>query len=184
MFENFVNMGAPNRVQQAVAQYVEALRAWRPGGELMALAHAWMAAEALTKLLLEREMKRVGVATVDEFAARHSIEKKEVDSFIRKTVVFHGDEATFKKTKTASDEFEHGYTPIHTLKTDANHVAPDALQHVRRTLIELLAVPGEETCVFVGHRCLRVPVSPSSPGTREPTPWKWAAAKRAGEDRS
>ena len=47
-----------SRIRTAISQYLEALRQWRPGAEIMALAHCYMAIEAITPILRKQELAR------------------------------------------------------------------------------------------------------------------------------
>ncbi|MGY1731770.1 hypothetical protein ACI798_09615 [Geodermatophilus sp. SYSU D01045] len=96
----------PARMLRAVGQYLETLRYMRPGMEIMAIAHAWMAMEALTPIARAREVARAG--SRDDLLAEWGIELKQLDSEVRRRVLCRGDAEAYAEAREASDGLEHG----------------------------------------------------------------------------
>lgn len=51
-----------DRIQRAIAHYLEVLRLWAPGKEMTVLNHAYMGIETLTPILLKQEREKAGLA--------------------------------------------------------------------------------------------------------------------------
>jgi hypothetical protein len=124
------------RIQRAIGQYEFALRHWVHGQETMALAHLFMGMEALTKVFLRRECNAKGMKE-DELAASYGIEKKHLDPFIRKTLLFKGDWPCLKRAKDASDGFEHGFLDFNRVRTLATEVRDQTATYLRDAILEI-----------------------------------------------
>ncbi len=127
------------RLKNAIAQYLEVLRSFSPGKEIMLLAHSWMATEALTKAFLKKDMKILNIDDTNEYAKFHGIERKDIDSFVRKKFIIK-DIAVYKATKKASDGLEHGYLDLEEVNSLAHKVGLLAAQEVRLSIFNLIDV--------------------------------------------
>lgn len=105
------------RLFRAAHQYRLALDHWLPGQEMLALAHLFMGVEALVKVALRRELVS-RQCDEDALASEWAVEKKDLDGYVRRSILFRGDEQRHRDAKQASDGFEHGFLSlpdIHTL---------------------------------------------------------------------
>ncbi len=90
------------RVLRAVNQYRLSLQSWRFGYESIAVAHLWMAAEALTKAVLRAEIQRRGLTSEADLASALGVDIKVLDSTIRRQIIFAGDTECYENGKGAS----------------------------------------------------------------------------------
>jgi hypothetical protein len=135
------------RLHRALAQYYQALRNWQPGQEILALAHLWMGVEALTPVVLRRVLASEGVDR-DGLAAKWSVAPRAIDAEVRKRLILNGDEEAYKKAKSASDGFEHGFLGIAEVKAHSEAVRQGVASHLRRAILqELLLDPADETII-------------------------------------
>ena len=134
------------RIGRTIGQYHQALYYWRPGNEILSLAHLYMAVEAMTPLVLRRLLASTGL-TKQELATKQGFDVKspgwqhQLDGFVRQTEIFQGDGATFKAAKEASDGFEHGYLPFSDIRAIASQeVRAKVARYVRSCVLNLLAL--------------------------------------------
>jgi hypothetical protein len=136
------------RLDRALAQYELALRYWYLGGEFLCLSHLWMALEALTPLVLKREMQRRGTDQ-NGLAKAYGIDthlprwQYGLDARIRQDLMLGGDAALYQAARKASDGFEHGYLDFADIHAPAVTHAEALFRHVRRTLVDLLDLDAE-----------------------------------------
>jgi hypothetical protein len=130
-----------DRLIRAVEQYRLALLEWRPGREILALAHLWMGMEALTKVALRRELAREGVTQAQELADAWGIDLRALDGEVRRRVLFRGDASTAKKAKEASDGFEHGFLPYAVIRPLAQEARDLTATYLREAIFDLSDVP-------------------------------------------
>lgn len=138
------------RLFRACAQYREALEHWKPGRETFAVAHLWMAVEAMTKVAARKAIQDAGCGDEDGLATLWNIDKPRLDGEVRRRLIFHEDGQCGKKTRKASDGFEHGYLTLQEVYDLASEVQERAAEHVRRAIIELIEMPEGQTQVLLG----------------------------------
>ncbi len=124
------------RIQRAMGQYQYSLLHWVHGEETLALAHLFMGMEALTKVFLRRECNERRLAE-DGLAAHYGIEKKHLDPYIRKTLLFKGDEACLARAKQASDGFEHGFLDFNEVRSLATDVRDKTATFLRDAIMDI-----------------------------------------------
>ncbi len=124
------------RLMRGVNQYRLALDSWRLGRESLALAHLWMALEAITKTKLKAmcESRKI---TETELASSLGITRTELDSVIRKDFLLHGDIECYKKGKQASDGFEHGFLEYDKMREHSKEIRHRMASYLRSALFEL-----------------------------------------------
>ena len=132
------------RIRRAANQYMLALDYWKYGIESLALAHLWMALEALTKARIRYELRKNNLFKEKELADKYSIGIKELDSFIRQSKILKGDEICYKKSKEASDGFEHGYLGYDSIRSLARNSRNDMARYIREEIFLLLDL---EECI-------------------------------------
>ncbi len=138
------------RLVRACVQYREALEHWKPGRETFAVAHLWMAVEALTKVALRKALQDAGCPGGDELASLWNVDKSGLDGEVRLRLIFHGDRKCKKTTSDASNGFEHSYMPLNEVHRLASNVQERSADHVRRAIIELVGVPEDQRRVLLG----------------------------------
>ena len=139
----YLNTNA-ERIRRAANQYRVALDSWRLGQEALSLAHLWMALEALTKARIRHECTKRGISTEQELSDSLGIDLAQLDATVRRDLILKGDEECYRKSKKASDGFEHGflgYDKIHDLARDTRH---RMTQYIRGEVFDQLRL-GEDT---------------------------------------
>jgi hypothetical protein len=140
------------RIQRAIAQYVEALRRWNSGHEIMCVAHLYMGIEALTKSLLRSEKSKLGVDDLGLAAAWNikitksdtsKLDLNKLDGEVRRRLIFQGDDECFSKVKSVSDGFEHGFAGYATMQQPARETVSKAATYLRTAIVKLLAPSGK-----------------------------------------
>jgi hypothetical protein len=96
-----------DRLLRTVSQYQIALQHLTPGHEILALAHLWMAVEALTKVARRQAADEAGGQ--DQLLLDWGIGKKDLDGEVRKRLIFQSDIPAYKEAAEASNGFEHGF---------------------------------------------------------------------------
>lgn len=140
------------QVTRALRQYEFALREWRLGGEWLALSHLYMGVEALTDAVLRKARADRGFSTTEDLAQslgfnisgpNRGEEQNKFRGRVREQMIFHGDTDTHQTAKAASDGLEHGFMELDEIARHAVKCADKTFHHVRRTIIELLQLPGD-----------------------------------------
>ena len=129
------------RLHRAMAYYHTAISAWRPGSEIPVLAYLYMAAEALTPVVLATFVEQAGSKSA--LQAKWGIDIKQMDSEARCRGVFEGDVAVYKKARNASDGFEHGFAKFTDIRADADQVLLPTAAYIRSAIFRQLALPAE-----------------------------------------
>lgn len=148
-----------SRLVRAIVQYTDALQHWKPGSELYALSHLYIGVEAVTPLVIRREIARRGLTKrkqleevlngppSDSIALRIAtyLYRKaggyvpsRLEPWTRRDVIFKGDKNTYRAAQRASNQLEHGlaqHADIHALA--AKSIEKTA-EYLRETLLGLL----------------------------------------------
>lgn len=148
-----------SRLVRAIVQYTDALQHWKPGSELYALSHLYMGVEAVTPLVIRREIASGGLRNRKQL--EEALNGPPADSFVlrvatylyrkagghvpsrlepwaRRDVIFRGDKDTYRAAQRASNQLEHGlahHADVHSLA--AKSVAKTA-EYLRETMLKLL----------------------------------------------
>lgn len=130
-----------NRVTQAIVQYTLALEHWKRGSEVLCIAHLFMGMETLVYVIRSLEMSRLSCSSSEELALSLGIPLKELDSTLRRTILFQGDNDTHKQAKRASDGIEHGFLSFTEIRPLAQVVRDKTARYLREALIKLLELP-------------------------------------------
>jgi len=130
-----------DRLLRAMAQYQITLEHWRLGSTILAVSHLWMAVEALTKVRIRVEIARRDLATELELAEVLGVDIKKLDSTIRRQYIFQGDDDCYSKALSASDGFEHGFSPNDKLHQLTANVRDKTAQYVRSEIFTLSGTP-------------------------------------------
>jgi hypothetical protein len=127
------------RLFRATAQYEAALSHWRPGHWSMALAHLYMAVEALTATAKRREIERHG--SQEDLLREWAIDVKQLDPTVREKVIFQGDGDALALAKNSSDGLEHGFRDMERIHADALAVRLKAARYIREAILKFADVP-------------------------------------------
>ena len=125
------------RIMRAIAQYTEALRAWRLGNEIPCLAHLYMGVEAISKAVSREYLKRIG-KTEDELAVHWGISKRTLENEYRRRLVFQGDNDTFDTARKVRDTFVHSLADFGDIHKPAQEVIIKTSAYLRQSIINLM----------------------------------------------
>ena len=133
------NHGEQERLRRVTAQYAQALSVWRPGYEIECLAHLYMAVEAATKVLLREHLIKTQT-TEDDLATTWGVQKKYLESEVRRRLIFSNDTETYRSAKKVSDGFEHGFSDYDTMRKPAQELIVRCANYLRRAVIGALGL--------------------------------------------
>lgn len=124
------------RLLRAISQYHLTLNSWKLGHSIIALAHLWMAMEALTEVKLRSELATRGLKNDQALADDLGVEIKLLRPTIRKKLILNDDEC-YRKAKQASDGFEHGFEGLAKLRELSAEVRHRMANYIRFAIFEL-----------------------------------------------
>lgn len=136
--------GRASRLHRALQQYALALRYWYFGGEWLALAHLYMAAETLTDAVITHACNGddaealalwLGIDTSQGGKWRHDLQ-----IWARKDVIFESDDETYRDARHASDGIEHGFLEFDEINRRAVAVTATTFGYIRRSILRLLEI--------------------------------------------
>jgi hypothetical protein len=136
-----------DRLGRAVSQYHVALSHWTTAGRPLALAHLYMALEALGPVAERTARQQLGLADEREHALHRSVDvtrsnwREVLLGWVRRDVLCQGDRATYDAARKASDGFEHGFMHIPTYRALAEQHGRALMDYVRAGLLEHLDLP-------------------------------------------
>jgi hypothetical protein len=164
------------RLARAIGHYTIALDNWFYGGETLALAHLYMAAEALTPAMIRSHLSNRGLQG-DEQAKladqlgiqRESTEacphcghveppkwRMKLEQWHRLNVVFRGDNDTYRKARRASDSFEHGFGELAEVRRYATGVIDSTFSYIRQAILDVIPLADEVKASIENRRPLDV----------------------------
>jgi hypothetical protein len=136
------------RVGRAMSQYSLALKHWRWGHEILAIAHLYIGMETLTKAAV-RSRLACGISE-EELACSLGVDPSSlrpcdslstaIEVAVRKRLLFQGDEQCYRDAKDASDGFEHGFMPFDEIRNRARVVRDNTAAYLRKAILDLVAV--------------------------------------------
>jgi hypothetical protein len=132
-----------NRLLRAIGQYSAALGHWKPGTEMMCVAHCFMGLEALKPVALEHYKSKTGLSSED--LARqwgyNPTGRQKISEFLdvqaRERLLFNGDQECRKKAKKVSDDFEHGFSNFSQLHPIAREIIVPTATYLRNSILTL-----------------------------------------------
>jgi hypothetical protein len=131
------------RLFRALAQYQVALRYWNTRSRVLALAHLYIACEALTKAVQRLHQVRLGL-TEEQHAQLLGVNTAEpkwemlAEAFARREYIFKGDRQVYKAARAARNEFEHGTADLGNVRQTADTVTRELFDMVRSAILTLL----------------------------------------------
>jgi hypothetical protein len=102
-----------------------------------------MAIEALTKAKIRFECTTRGLSSEEELANTLGVETNQLDSAIRRDFILYGDEECYKKSKQASDGFEHGFLGYDKIRELSKDVRYRMAKYIRNAILELSGLDAE-----------------------------------------
>lgn len=152
--------GSPHRsaLYVTMTQYALALREWSPGYEIAAVAHLFMAMEALKGGILERELTKRGL-TRAELAAQWGVKTSQLENEARLRLIFKGDTSTHSDAKDASNAYEHGDNNFGPIYQKSYRCRDASLKYLREAIIDLLNLDGP-TSAALSSPPLTIPPAP------------------------
>ncbi|MDP8928190.1 MAG: hypothetical protein M3O70_06330 [Actinomycetota bacterium] len=124
----------------ALAHYLSALRYYHVGGESLAVAHLFMAAEALRVPTLSAYCRSSG-RSEDEIRTDEGHENRHhLLAWARRELIFAGDEHVYKAAKEASDGLEHGFRTVSEIRALAGSACDQTFTYLRKAVINLLDI--------------------------------------------
>jgi hypothetical protein len=142
-----------------VFQYTDALQHWKPGSELYALSHLYMAVEAICPLVIQREVVRRGLKSREQLELAlngpppDSLKLRiatyvyrlfggyvpsRLEPWARREVIFRGDRDTYRVAQRASNQLEHGQMHHANIPASAMQAVAKTAQYLRETIFDLL----------------------------------------------
>lgn len=150
------------RLARAVSQYHVALRYWTTAGRPLALAHLYMALEALGPAAERAERARLGLADERAHAVHRGVDvtrsnwKEVLLGWVRRDVLCRGDKATYDAARKASDGLEHGSMGLSEYRAAAEQHGRALLDYVRGAVLDLLDLPASVRVELAAKRPLDV----------------------------
>jgi hypothetical protein len=144
MLQAMFSSSEAERIARAVSQYHVALSHWTTSAKPLALAHLYMALEALAPVVERRERRRLGLDTAREHAIHRKVDvsrnnwKEVLLGWVRRDVVCQGDRATYDAARNASDGFEHGSMPLPEFRAAAELHGRGLIDYVRGGILNEL----------------------------------------------
>ena len=152
------------RFRRAISHYNRALIHWRPGREIMAIEHLWIAVEVLSPLLLDRQRRETGMRDRD-LAISYGVKARDWDGLktdrerasvmigaLRRHLIFEDDKDSYSNAKDASNEYEHGYESFFVTHEKAEAVRDKTAAHVRAAILSVVDIPDATRKALAGPR--------------------------------
>jgi hypothetical protein len=163
----FLQAGLPHadwtRLARAIGHYSTALSYWYYGGETLALAHLYMAAEGLTPAVVRASLSSRGLQhddhakLADELGIKresglpcpncgHAEPAKwrmKLEQWHRRNIIFRGDNDTYSKARQASDSLEHGFGELAQIRAYAVEVVDKTFSYIRGAILSIIPLDGQ-----------------------------------------
>lgn len=124
---------------RSIGMYNLALAHWRPGWDIFAIAFLYMGIDSLTKITLDRYCHDHKL-TKEDILKSWCIEIKQLNSGIRRRIMFKCDTECYKAAKKAIDAFEHGFLPFDKIREIAAENREKTALYLRATIMGLAGV--------------------------------------------
>lgn len=128
-------------LRRAIESYRRALIHWTPEEALLAGEFLFIAAETLSRFLIEEEAAKKGITPKNLARLRGSNDPDDLRRKFLEDHVFGGHGSDLDALKAASDGFEHGYMTIDDVRNLMEPVLARCFGHLRRALIAASEVP-------------------------------------------
>ncbi len=102
-----------------------------------------MGMEAITKAYVRTQCRQRDI-TEEQFAESTGIKKRDLDSWVRRTILFQNDDDCHRQAKKASDGFEHGFLDFGEVRQSATACLAKAVSYLRTAILDLaMEQPGQ-----------------------------------------
>ena len=162
MLQAMFGSGEWERLSRAVSQYHAALSHWTVSAKPLALAHLYMALEALAPVVERSERARLEIPSQREHADHRGVDversnwKEVLLGWVRRDVICKGDKATYDAARKASDGFEHGSMPLPEFRSAAELYGRPLIDYLREGLLGELRLADELHQELIDKRPLDV----------------------------
>lgn len=131
----------PNKgiLMRTMGLYNLALSNWRPGWDIFAIAYLYMGMDALTKTALKQYCHENSLIK-EGLIKSWCLEKQQLDSEVRRRILFKGDTECYRDARRASDAFEHGFLPFDKIREIAVGVREKTAAYLRDAIMHLAGV--------------------------------------------
>jgi len=147
-----------DRLGRAIAQYHVALRYWTVPGQPLAMAHLYMALEALGPLAERATRERLGLPDDRAHAVHRGVDvsrgnwKDVLLGWVRRDEICRGDKAVYDAAKDATSHFRHGSAGLAAAYRGAGEGANRLLlDYVRCGVLDLLDLPDQVNAELAGR---------------------------------
>jgi hypothetical protein len=127
-------------LRRAVVHYGSALRHWKYGHEVLAVAHLWMGMEALTPVVRHQACRQLQLPEeLWRSSWRFVVEANESlkDNGIRRDILFQGDLQAYTDARKAMDGYEHGFMAFEAVRSQALAVRNATALYLRTAIVVL-----------------------------------------------
>jgi len=138
--------------QRAIEAYRNALANWFPENMLMAGEFLWIAAETLSRVMIEGRARARGITSTNLARAEGMRSSETLRMQYLLDHVFAGDSEAREALEVASNGFEHGYMSVSDVRASLVPVLDRAIGLLRRTLIKEAGVEREVELTLLGER--------------------------------
>jgi hypothetical protein len=128
-------------LHRSIESYRRAVGHWFPEEQLLAGEYLFIAAEALSRFLIESRAAEQGITPKNLVRLSDAANSDQLRWRYLHDDVFDGDTAAVEALKAASDGFEHGYMTFDEIRRHQQPVLERAFRHVRRALIVATQLP-------------------------------------------
>ena len=150
------------RLTRAITQYQLGLMYWTTRGRPLALAHLYMAMEALGPVVERSERSRLGLVDQRAHAVHRGVDVSRTNwrevllGWVRRDVICKGDKATYDAARGASDGLEHGSLDLATYRAVAVTNVRAVLDYVREAIFDVLDLEADVRDTLLKKRALDV----------------------------
>jgi hypothetical protein len=123
-------------LHRAIEDYRRALEHWIPEQKLMSGEFLFIAAETLSRCLIESRAAAKGITPNNLARLEQATGPDQLRGRILRDEVFAGDDAAWGALREASDGFEHGYMAVDQVRRSMEAVLERGFGLVRRALID------------------------------------------------
>jgi hypothetical protein len=152
-----MHLGPAKRLERwnrAAVQYQLALQEWEPGAEIPATNHLWIGLEALTPIALEQHLTSESISR-EELIATWSIRSKDLDSEVRRRLLFKGDDECYSTAREVRNQALHGFEPTWSVREGALEVRNRTATYVRSALVRSAGLNREDEAALLAPPCDR-----------------------------
>jgi hypothetical protein len=129
---------------RAIESYRRALSHWTPEEALLAGEFLFIAAETLSRFLIEEEAAKKGITPKNLARLKGANDPDDLRRKLLEQDVFRGHQRDLEALRAASDGFEHGYMTVDDVRDLMEPVLAACFGHLRQALIAAAEVPAPQ----------------------------------------